>query len=61
MEKILAFFMSVVLLLCGAVRGSTQEKAESFRVVSYLVCFDEASLDAITRARTDLAAAQTES
>lgn len=47
MEKIIAFFMSVILLLCGAVRGSTQEKAENFRVVSYLVVFDEASIDAI--------------
>ena len=34
MEKIIAFFMSIVLLLCGAVRGDTQEKAENFRVVS---------------------------
>ena len=47
MEKIIAFFMSVLLLLCGAVRGSTQEKAENFRVVSYLVVFDDASIDAI--------------
>ena len=47
MEKIIAFFMSIVLLLCGAVRGDTQEKAEKFRVVSYLVVFDEAAIDAI--------------
>ena len=50
MEKIVAFFTSVILLLCGAVRGSTPEKAEKFRVVSYLVVFDEASIDAIDAA-----------
>ena len=47
MEKIIAFFMSIVLLLCGAVRGSTQEKAENFRVVSYLVVYTDAAIDAI--------------
>lgn len=47
MEKIIAFLMSVILLLSGAARGSTQEKAENFRVVSYLVVFDEASIDAL--------------
>ena len=39
--------MSVVLLLCGAARGSMPEKAERFRVVSYLVVFDEAAIDAL--------------
>lgn len=46
-QKIIAFFMSVLLFFCGAVRGSTQEKAENFRVVSYLVVYDEAAIDAI--------------
>ena len=46
-QKIISFFMSVLLFFCGAVRGTTQEKAENFRVVSYLVCFDEASVEAI--------------
>ena len=47
MEKIIAFFMSVILLLCGAVRGSTPEKAEKFRVVSYLVINNAAVLDGL--------------
>ena len=46
-QKIIALFMSVLLFFSGAVRGSTQEKAENFRVVSYLVVFDEAAIDAI--------------
>lgn len=36
MEKIAAFFMSLVMLLSGAAPGSTPERAENFRVVSYL-------------------------
>lgn len=47
MEKIISFFMSVILLLCGAARGGTNEKAENFRVVSYLVVFDEAAINSI--------------
>ena len=35
--KITAFFMSVILLLSGAVHGNTAEKAEKLRVVSYIV------------------------
>ena len=46
-SKIIAFFMSIILFLCGAVQGTTPEKAEKFRVVSYLVVFDEASIEAI--------------
>ena len=47
MEKLLALFMSVILFLCGAVRGSTPEKAEKLRVVSYLVIDSAASLDSL--------------
>lgn len=36
MEKIAAFFMSLVMLLSGAAPGSTPERAENFREVSYL-------------------------
>lgn len=39
--------MSVILLLCGAVRGDTQEKAENLRVVSYLVVYNDAAIDAV--------------
>ena len=37
MEKIAAFFMSLVMLLSGAAPGSAPERAENFRVVSYLI------------------------
>lgn len=37
----------VVLLLCGAVPGSTPEKAEKFRVVSYLVVSSPETLDTL--------------
>lgn len=39
--------MSIILLLCGATRGNTKEKAKNLRVVSYLVVFDEAAINAI--------------
>lgn len=45
MQRIIAFFMSVLLFLCGAVRGSLPEKAEKLRVVSYLVIQNASVLD----------------
>lgn len=45
MQRIIAFLMSVLLLFCGAVPGSTKEKAEKFRVVSYLVISSASALD----------------
>ncbi len=35
-SRIAAFFMSVIILLSGGVMGTTEEKAEKLRVVSYL-------------------------
>ncbi len=47
MEKLISFLMSIILLLCGSVRGSDPEKAKSFRVVSYLIVDDLSSLDGL--------------
>ncbi|MBQ6020562.1 MAG: glycoside hydrolase family 18 protein [Clostridia bacterium] len=46
-SKIVSFLMSILLFLCGAAQGSVPEKAEKFRVVSYLVVFDDAAVDAV--------------
>ena len=46
-SKIVSFFMSIILLLCGAVQGSTPEKAKNFRVVSYLVINGMSTLDSL--------------
>ncbi|MBR0508845.1 MAG: glycoside hydrolase family 18 protein [Clostridia bacterium] len=46
-SKILSFFMSVVLFLSGAVRGSTRDKAQNLRVVSYLVINSLSALDTL--------------
>ncbi|MBR4745065.1 MAG: glycoside hydrolase family 18 protein [Oscillospiraceae bacterium] len=56
MEKVIAFFMSVVLFFCGAVRGSTPQKAEKLRVTAYAVIssaedaehFDPSHLEDVT-------------
>ena len=45
--KLVSFFTALALLLCGAVRGSTPEKAKKLRVVSYLVVYDLETLDAL--------------
>ena len=45
MEKIIAILMSIVLFLCGAVRGSVPEKAKNLRVVSYLIVESLSALD----------------
>ena len=46
-SKILSFFMTVLLFLSGAVRGSTPEKAEKLRVVTYLVINDLAGAERV--------------
>ena len=54
-EKITACFMSIILLLSGAVHGSTAEKAEKLRVVSYLVINNLADAERINPSHfTDL-------
>ncbi len=47
MEKIIAVLTAIILFFCGAVPGSTPQKAENLRVVSYLVVDNAASLQRI--------------
>ena len=51
--KITSIFMSIILLLCGAAQGSTSEKAEKLRVVSYLIIDKLSDVDRIDPSHFD--------